>query len=63
MLADYYLIVNPLVTMAINFGCTPARPIGRLALACGVTMVGFCPINEHRWGHCLCCKSLSKSIH
>jgi len=36
-----------LITMGINFGCTPARPIGSLALACGVTMVGFFPINEH----------------
>ena len=38
--------------MAINFGCTLARPIGSLALARGVTwwayalnMVGLCP--EH----------------
>ena len=45
MLAGYYLIVNPLVTMVINFGCTPARSIGSLALAHRVTMVGFRPNN------------------
>jgi len=44
MLAGYYLIVNPSATMVINFECTPARPIESLALARGVTMVGFCPI-------------------
>ena len=59
MLVGYYLIVNPLVTMAINFGCTPTRLIGSLALARGVTMVDFClnngallpyPINEYLAG-------------
>ena len=45
MLAGYYLIVNPLVTIAINFGCTPTRPIGSLALAHRATIVGFCPNN------------------
>ena len=43
MLVGYYLIVNPLVTMAINFGCIPARPIESLALAFWVSMVGFFP--------------------
>jgi len=45
--AGYYLIVNPLITMVINFGCTPSKPIESLALAHGVIIVGFCPINEH----------------
>ena len=51
MLVGYYLIANPLVTTTINLGCTPARPIGSLLLARGVTMVGFLPINEH-WEQC-----------
>jgi len=38
---------DPLFTIAINFRCTPARPIGSLALVHGITMLGFCPINEH----------------
>ena len=50
MLAGYYLIVNLLVTMAINFGYTPARPIESLTLARRGTMVGFAPINEHLAG-------------
>ena len=57
MLAGYYLIVNPLVTIAINFGYTPVGPIKSQALAFGVTwwalaltMVGFCPINKHLTG-------------
>ena len=45
MLVGYYLIVNPLVTTAINFGHTPAKLIGSLPLARGVTIVGFCPNN------------------
>jgi len=45
MLIGYYLIVNPLVIVAINFDCTPTRPIKSLALAHRVTMVAFYPNN------------------
>ena len=54
---------EPVVPMAMNFGCTPTRTIESLALVHGVTMVGFCLINEHWRGHWLCGKSLSKLIH
>jgi len=49
MLAGYYLS-EPLDNMAINFGCTPIRPIKSLALARVLTwwvfplnLVGLCP--------------------
>ena len=32
---------KPFGNMAINFGYTPAKSIGSVALACVVTMVGF----------------------
>ena len=41
MLAGYYLDSELLDNIAINFGCTPAKPIECLALACEVTWWAF----------------------
>jgi len=56
MLANYYLGIESLDNMVINFECTPVRPIESLALACGVTwwayalnMVGLYPKLGGMW--------------